>query len=88
MYVAVCALALGFTSCGADDVVDLACDSARDALKASVQVTINAYDAEPNAETCNAAKTAIEEYKANPCGDNSFDAVLTGLGACEFAQEV
>jgi len=82
MFAAIFGMALGFTSCGSDDVVDFACDTVRDGLRAPVQVAIDAYEAEATEATCTAAREAIETYKSNECGDGSFDQVLAGLPDC------
>ncbi len=82
MYVAVLGMAMGLTSCGEDDVKDLACDTARGPLKDTVQLAIDAYNDNKNEITCEAAKTAIETYKSNECGDDSFDTVLASLSEC------
>ncbi|WP_378180081.1 hypothetical protein [Aquimarina sp. SS2-1] len=80
MFVAVFGMALGFTSCGADDVVDFACDQFRDELRESVQADIDAYNADTSSTAlCEAARDAIESYRSNECGDNAFDAVLNDL---------
>jgi len=81
MYVAVFAMALGMTSCGEDDVVDLvtdaACDAARPALRETVQTAIDAYNADTSSTSlCEAARTAIETYKSNECGDTVYDETL------------
>ncbi len=81
--VAVFGMALGLTSCGSDDVVDFACDQARDALRASVQTSIDAYNANTSSTSlCEAARTAIETYKSNECGDGAFDQILADLPDC------
>ncbi|AXT57281.1 hypothetical protein J8L88_01345 [Aquimarina sp. MMG015] len=83
MFVAVFGMALGLTSCGEDDVVDFACDAARDSLRATVQVSIDAYEANTSSTSlCEAARTAIESYKSNECGDDAFDGILADLPDC------
>ncbi|GAA0714061.1 hypothetical protein GCM10009430_06670 [Aquimarina litoralis] len=80
MLVAVFGMAIGFTSCGADDVVDFACDQARDALREDVQESIDAYNADTSSSSlCEAARAAIESYKSGECGDGAFDAILAEL---------
>ncbi len=82
MLVAVVGMALGFASCGEDDVKDFACDTARDALRAPVDVAIAAFREDETSQTCEAARNAIDSYKSNECGDSHFDAVLEGLPDC------
>lgn len=83
MYVAVFGMAVGLSSCGSDDVVDFACDTVRDGLKSTVQTSIDAYNEDTSSESlCDAARTAIETYKSNECGDGSFDTVLENLPDC------
>jgi len=86
MYTAVLGMALVFGSCGSDDVVDLvtdaACDAARPALRATVQTAIDAYNADSTMTLCEEARSAIETYKSNECGDDTFDSVLAGLPDC------
>jgi len=82
MYVAALGMALGFASCGADDVIDavtdLACESTEAALKSDVTDAIAAH-ANSTSTTCTALKTAIEAYRESPCG--SADAYATELSA-------
>lgn len=83
MFVAVFGMALGLTSCGEDDVVDFACDTVRDELRATVQISIDAYNEDTTSESlCEAARTAIESYKGNACGDGAFDTILADLPDC------
>ncbi|MBW1297580.1 hypothetical protein [Aquimarina litoralis] len=83
MCIAVFGMALGFTSCSEDDVVDFACDTVRDGLRAPVQAAIDAYNEDTSSSTlCDAARDAIETYKSNECGDAHFDQVLAGLPDC------
>lgn len=68
MLVAVFGIALGFTSCGEDDVVDFVCDAVEAELRAEVEAEIAAYDAEATATTCANLKAAIDAYRENECG--------------------
>jgi len=83
MFIAVASMTLTFGSCGADDVTDFACNTVRDALKLEVQAAITAAAAAPtNKDLCESARAAIEGYKSEGCGDNSFDVALANLN-CE-----
>ncbi|MDH7446297.1 hypothetical protein [Aquimarina sp. 2201CG14-23] len=81
MYVAVFGMALGFTSCGEDDVINFACDTIDSELRAPVVAALAAYnDATTQTEAlCSAAKSAIETYRATDCG--AADAYATELAA-------
>jgi len=77
MFLAVFAMALGITSCGADDVVDLAtdavCESIEATLRADVDIEFAAYAAEQTSATCSNLKQAIDAYRASDCGaDDAF----------------
>ncbi len=78
-FIAIFSMVLGFTSCGSDDVENVACDIADTELRATVQEALDAYDnaTEKTEELCTAAKQAIESYRANECG--SADAFATEL---------
>ena len=87
MFVAVFGMALGLISCSDDDVVDFACDTARDGLREPVDAAIAAYRAEMTEATCNSARSAIETYESSQCGDDTFSEVLAGLPDCSTVGE-
>ena len=87
IFIAVLSMAFITISCVSDDAVDIltdvACDIVRPDLQATVQTAIDAYQADMTSEMlCEAARTAIETYESNECGDNTFSQTLAGLPDC------
>ncbi|MFD2563499.1 hypothetical protein [Aquimarina rubra] len=68
MFVAVFGMALGFTSCGSDDVVDFVCDAVIEELRADVDTAFAAWQNEETPSTCADLKGAIEAFRASECG--------------------
>ncbi len=79
MFVAVFGMALGFTSCGEDDVIDFACDTIDSELRAPVVAALAAYESSANSATCEAVKSAIDVYRSSDCG--AADAYTNELAA-------
>ena len=68
MFVAVFGMALGFTSCGEDDVVDFVCDAVVEELRADVDSAFADWQAEETPATCSALKSAIDAFRSSDCG--------------------
>ncbi|WP_298546945.1 hypothetical protein [uncultured Aquimarina sp.] len=68
MFVAVFGMALGFTSCGEDDVVDFVCDALEEELRVDVESAFAEYEADATPATCAGLKNAIDSYRASDCG--------------------
>ena len=74
--VGVLLLSLGFTSCDDDDIEDVACETAEGTLETAVEQTYAAYDDDrEDADKCQAAKDAIEEYRDLECTEETAYAV-------------
>ncbi|MFC5047785.1 hypothetical protein ACFSTE_00085 [Aquimarina hainanensis] len=73
-------LALGFSSCGEDDVKTNPCEAIDSGLRLPVEEALNAYtDATPKTETlCKLVQDAIQAYRDTECGAD--DAYETELG--------
>ncbi len=68
MIVAIFSMALGFTSCGEDDVVDFVCDAVEEELRVDVDAAFADWQAEDTPATCSALKDAIDAFRASDCG--------------------
>ncbi|WP_298314927.1 hypothetical protein [uncultured Aquimarina sp.] len=68
MFVAVFGMALGFTSCGEDDVVDFVCDAVIEELRADVDAAFADWQAEETPDTCADLRGAIDAFRASDCG--------------------
>ena len=79
MYAAVLGMAIGFTSCSEEEIIEFGCNTAIETLRVPVETAFNAYDADPTQLTCEAVKTAVETYRNSQCGDDFFDDRLIGF---------